>query len=61
MFARIGLDNHATRQGLYPKSLVYMAQTRSNRNFVPSLTVDNLRLRDTISTDLHSIILPPNA
>ena len=61
LFARIGVINPATRRGHYTKSLVYVAQTRLNRNYMSSMTVNNLRLRGTIGADLHTLLLPQNA
>ena len=61
VFARIGVINPATRRGHYTKSLVYVATTRTNRNHMSGMTVDNLRLRGTIKADLHTIHLPTNA
>ena len=57
-FARIGIINPATRQGLYTKALVYVAQTATNRNWMSSLTVDNLRLRGTVGPTHHPLNLP---
>ena len=61
LFVRIGIINPATRQGHYTKSLVYVARTRTDRNHMSTLTVDNLRLRGTIRADLHSLHIPQNA
>ena len=57
-FAQIGVINPATRQGLYTKALVYVAQTETNRNWMSSLTVDNLRLRGTVGPTHYPLNLP---
>ena len=55
-FAQIGVINPA--KGLYTKALVYVAQTATNRNWMSSLTVDNLRLRGTVGQTHHPLNLP---
>ena len=60
LFVKIGVINPATRRGTYTKSLVYVADTQTERNHMSTQTVENLGLRGTAGGDLMRLYIPRN-